>query len=646
MNRWSETTGRIDPPAAVAVAGESPEALAMARTWARRPGLAGWLMSTDHKDIGLRYIATAFVFFLLGGVLALLMRVQLAFPEGGFLGPDAYNQVFTTHGTTMMFLFAVPVMEGFGLYLVPLMIGTRNVSFPKLLNFSYYVYLIAGLLLYVSLLLNIGPDMGWFAYVPLSGPEYSPGKRVDLWSWFVTLVEIPALAVAVELITTILKQRAPGMSLDRIPAYVWSQLVTSVMILFSFPAVLLFSTMLGTDRTSKINTHFFNPAEGGDALLWQHLFWFFGHPDVYVVFLPAVGFVSAILPAFTGRKLFGYPAVILSMIATAFIGFGVWVHHMFATPLPELGQGMFTAASLMIVIPSGVQVFCWTATLWGGRPRLELPMAFVLGFFAIFVLGGLTGVMLASVSINLQVHDTYFIVAHLHYVLIGGSVFPLFGALYYWFPKWSGRMMGGALGWGNFWLMFVGFNLTFFPMHLLGLKGMPRRVYTYPAGAGWTGMNLLASVGAGLLGLGVLAFLVNVLWSWRRGRVAEANPWRAGTLEWSTTSPPPRYNYLRPPTVRSLYPVWEDAPDTPVVTGLSTEFREVLITTTQDALPDHRYKLGEDSIWPLITALIVGGMLIGFVFYLIAFPIGLGLLFVAMVGWFWPKSRPGPEGVR
>jgi len=646
VNRWSETTGRIDPPAAVAVAGESPEALAMARTWARRPGLAGWLMSTDHKDIGLRYIATAFVFFLLGGVLALLMRVQLAFPEGGFLGPDAYNQVFTTHGTTMMFLFAVPVMEGFGLYLVPLMIGTRNVSFPKLLNFSYYVYLIAGLLLYVSLLLNIGPDMGWFAYVPLSGPEYSPGKRVDLWSWFVTLVEIPALAVAVELITTILKQRAPGMSLDRIPAYVWSQLVTSVMILFSFPAVLLFSTMLGTDRTSKINTHFFNPAEGGDALLWQHLFWFFGHPDVYVVFLPAVGFVSAILPAFTGRKLFGYPAVILSMIATAFIGFGVWVHHMFATPLPELGQGMFTAASLMIVIPSGVQVFCWTATLWGGRPRLELPMAFVLGFFAIFVLGGLTGVMLASVSINLQVHDTYFIVAHLHYVLIGGSVFPLFGALYYWFPKWSGRMMGGALGWGNFWLMFVGFNLTFFPMHLLGLKGMPRRVYTYPAGAGWTGMNLLASVGAGLLGLGVLAFLVNVLWSWRRGRVAEANPWRAGTLEWSTTSPPPRYNYLRPPTVRSLYPVWEDAPDTPVVTGLSTEFREVLITTTQDALPDHRYKLGEDSIWPLITALIVGGMLIGFVFYLIAFPIGLGLLFVAMVGWFWPKSRPGPEGVR
>ncbi len=614
----------------------------MARTWARSPGFLGWVMSTDHKDIGLRYIVTSFVFFLLGGVLALLMRVQLAFPGGAFLGPDSYNQVFTTHGTTMMFLFAVPVMEGFGLYLVPLMIGTRNVSFPRLLNFSYYVYLIAGLLLYVSLLLNIGPDMGWFAYVPLSGPEYSPGKRVDLWSWFVTLVEIPALAVSVELITTILKQRAPGMSLNRIPAYVWSQLVTSTMILFAFPAVLLFSTMLGTDRTARINTHFFNPAEGGDALLWQHLFWFFGHPDVYVIFLPAVGFVSTILPTFTGRRLFGYSALMLSLIATAFIGFGVWVHHMFATPLPELGQGMFTAASLMIVIPSGVQIFCWTATLWGGRPRLELPLAFVLGFFAIFVLGGLTGVMLASVSINLQVHDTYFIVAHLHYVLIGGSIFPLFGALYYWFPKWSGRLMGSTLGWWNFWLMFLGFNLTFFPMHLLGLRGMPRRVYTYPAGAGWGGLNFLASVGAGLLGLGVLAFLVNVVWSWRRGRVADANPWRAGTLEWSTSSPPPRYNYLHPPTIRSLYPLWEDSPDTPVITGLSTEVREVLVTTTQDALPDHRYELAADSIWPLLTALVVGGMLIGFVFYLIAFPVGLGLLFLALVGWFWPKSGRAP----
>ena len=619
------------------------EAAALSRTWARRPGVLGWLAVTNHKDIGLRYIVTGCVFFLLGGILALLMRLQLALPDGTFLGPDAYNQIFTTHGTSMMFLFAVPVLEGFGLYLVPLMVGTRNVSFPKLLNFSYYVYLSAGLLLYVSLVMNVGPDAGWFAYSPLSGPEYGIGKRIDLWSWFVTLVEIPALAVAVELITTVFKQRAPGMSLNRIPLFVWAYVVTSWMVVFSFPAVLLFSTMLGTDRTSGINTNFFNPAEGGDALLWQHLFWFFGHPDVYVIFMPAAGIVSTILSAFTRRPTFGYTALVLSFVATAFIGFGVWVHHMFATPLPRIGQGMFTAASLMIVVPAGVQMFCWAATLWGGRPRLKLPMVFVLGFFAIFAMGGLTGVMLASVSINIQATDTYFVVAHLHYVLVGGAVFPLVGAAYYWFPKFRGRMMGTALGWWNFWLMFIGFNLTFFPMHQLGLQGMPRRVFTYSTEMGWGRLNLLATVGAGVLGLGVLALVVNVLWSSRRGRPAGANPWGAGTLEWSVESPPPPYNFVHPPTVLGPYPLWQDGDETPVVTGLRTDVREVLITTMH-AAPDHRYYLGVDSLWPLALAVVVSTMLIAMNFDLRAIPVGLVLMFVVLLGWFWPKATPTPSG--
>src|SRR3954453_6542111 len=346
---------------------EEPEALALDRTWSRRPGIVGWLTTTNHKDIGLRFIKTAFGFFVLGGILALLMRLQLVVPRNPFLGPDVYDQLFTTHGTTMMFLFAVPVMEGMGLYLVPLMVGARNVAFPRLMNFGYHLYLIAGVLLYASLLLNVGPDMGWFSYVPLAGPDYSPGRRVDIWSQMVTMVEISSLIGAVEIITTVFKMRAPGMSIDRVPLFVWTQVITSFMILFAMPSVMLCSTMLSADRLTKVNTHFFNQAEGSDPLLWQHMFWFFAHPEVYIIFIPATGFISSILPTFTRRKMFGYAALVLSLIATGFIGFGVWVHHMFATPLPRLGKGLFTGASLMIAIPSGVQVFCWTATLWGGK---------------------------------------------------------------------------------------------------------------------------------------------------------------------------------------------------------------------------------------------------------------------------------------
>ncbi|HEX3281842.1 MAG TPA: cbb3-type cytochrome c oxidase subunit I, partial [Pyrinomonadaceae bacterium] len=409
------------------------------RVWSRPPGIIGWFTDTDHKSIALRYVVTAFVFFLFGGVEALLMRIQLARPESHFLSPDLYNQVFTVHGTTMMFLFAVPIMTALGIYLVPLMVGTRDVAFPRLNNYGYFVYLIGGILLYVSFFLNTGPDAGWFAYVPLSGPGYSPGKRVDIWAQMISFTEISALAGAVVIIGTVFKMRAPGMSLHRLPLFVWAQLVTSFMIIFAMPAVMLASSLLASDRL--IDTHFFNPAEGGDAILYQHMFWFFGHPEVYIIFIPALGFVSSIVTTFSRRRIFGYTAMVLSLISTAFLGFGLWVHHMFATPLPQLGQSFFTAASMMIAIPSGVQIFCWIATMWGAKLNIKTPLLFVLGFVAIFVLGGLTGVMLASVPLDLQIHDTFFVVAHLHYVLIGGAVFPLFGAFYYWFPKWTGRML-------------------------------------------------------------------------------------------------------------------------------------------------------------------------------------------------------------
>src|SRR5215203_3831613 len=614
------------------------ERIELEETWAKPRGIIGWLSNTDHKTLALRSIVSAFIFFTLGGVLALVMRLQLARPEGQVLGPDLYNQIFTVHGSTMMFLFAVPVMGGFGIYFVPLMIGTRNVAFPRLNAYGYYVYLFAGILLYAGLFLNIGPDAGWFAYVPLSGPEYSPGKRVDLWSQMVSLTEIAALVGAVEIITTVFKQRAPGMSLNRIPLFVWAQVVTSFMVIFAMPAVMLGSSLLSMDRMMHVSTHFFNQAEGGDPILWQHLFWFFGHPEVYIIFIPATGFVSMIITTFARRKTFGYTALVLTMIATGFIGFGVWVHHMFATPLPQLGQSIFTASSMLIVIPNGVQIFCWLATLWLGRLNLKTPLIFVLGFFAIFVLGGLTGVMLASVPLDLQLHDTFFVVAHFHYVLIGGAVFPLFGAIYYWFPKMTGRMLNEAAGIVNFILLFIGFNLVFFPMHILGLDGMPRRIYTYVPETGWGDLNMLATVGAFVMGVGVLVFVSNVFYSLRNGPIAGDNPWGADTLEWSTTSPPPPYNYQNIPVVQGRHALWQRTEDARFVTGLHTRVREVLCTTIHDASPEHRYSLNGPSIFPLILALVTGATFISFMFTPWAIPGGIVASFLVLFGWFWSNS--------
>src|SRR3954447_5095771 len=466
------------------------------RSWRHPRGIWAWFSYTTHQAIDMRYIVTAFVMLLAGGVEALLMRTQLARPNNGFLSPDKYNQIFTTHGTTMMFLFAVPMMEGMAIYLIPLMCGTRNVAFPRLNAFGYWMFLFGVLFLYWGVFTNAAPDMGWFAYPPLSGPQFTPGKRADYWAQMITFTEVSALCVATEIVTTIFKMRAPKMSLNRIPLYVWSMLIQSFMVIFSMPAIVVASSYLLSDRT--VATHFVNPAEGGDPLLYQHVFWFFGHPEVYIIFIPALGMVSAIVAAHSRRAVFGYPAMVLSLISTAFIGFGLWVHHMFATPLPVLGQSFFTGASMIIAIPSGIQIFCWLATLWGGKPQFKTPMLFVLGFFAVFVLGGLSGIMLASVPIDLQVHDTYFVVAHFHYVLIGGAIFPLFGAFYYWFPKMSGRMLDEHLGKWNFWTFFIGFNLAFFPMHQLGLHGMTRRIYTYAGETGWGPLNMLSTIGAGI----------------------------------------------------------------------------------------------------------------------------------------------------
>ncbi|WP_263418634.1 cytochrome c oxidase subunit I [Terriglobus albidus] len=622
----------------ISTAEEAERARNLERIWAEPKGFIGWFKAVHHTTIGKRYMVTAFAFFLAGGLLAGAMRLQLAFPESHLMSPDLYNQIFTMHGSIMMFLFAVPMMfEALAVYFVPLMVGTRNIAFPRLNAFSYYLFLFGGLMLFAFFFVNSGPDRGWFAYVPLSGPDYGAGKRADIWAQLITFTEVSALAVAVEVIVTVFKLRAPGMSLNRIPIFVWGQVVVAFMVIFAMPGVVVSSTMLLLDRTAS--TQFFNPAVGGDVLLFQHLFWWFGHPEVYIIFLPGTAIVSTIVATFSRRHVFGYMALVLSLIATGFVAFGLWVHHMFATGIPQMSEAFFTAASMMIAIPAGAQIFCWLATIVTGKPVLKTPMWWVLGFFFVFIIGGMTGIFVASVPVDLQVHDTYFVVAHFHYVLIGGAVFPLFGAFAYWFPKITGRMLSERIGMWSFWLFTIGFNITFFPMHILGLRGMPRRVYTYPADAGWTVLNQIQSCGYLLLFAGVSLFLWNVWTSLRRGEAAPPNPWQAGGLEWATDSPPRAYNFLNLPTVNGSEALWDALPDQPVISGLHEDVREIVTTRIHDAEPDGRDELPEPSIWPFIAAVVTTALFIGSIFRPIAVSIGAIPLAIALIGWFWPTRE-------
>jgi cytochrome c oxidase subunit I+III len=623
--------------------------------WYQPRGFAGWLAAVNHRAVGTRYMVTAFVFFLIAGLEALVMRLQLAAGGMEVLGPDAYNQFFTMHGTTMMFLFVVPFLEGLGIYVVPLMIGARDMAFPRLNAFGYWIFLFSGIVLHWSFLTGTAPHSGWFNYVPLSGAGFSPGVNIDYWVTMVTFLEIAALVAAVELIVTILFQRAPGMSMSRVPLFVWAELVTAFMIIFAMPPLVVASLMLGLDRI--VGTHFFNVAAGGDPLLWQHLFWFFGHPDVYIMLAPALGIVSMVVQASARRPIAGYILMVVSIVAIGFISFGLWVHHMYATGLPLMGMNFFVAASMMITIPSGVQIASWIVTMWRGRLVVTTPLLFAVAFIVLFILGGITGIMIASVPFDWQVHDTFFIVAHFHYVLIGGVVFPIFAGLYFWFPKVTGRMLNEHLGRWNFWLMFIGFNITFFPMHILGFQGMPRRVYTYLPELGWDPLNLMASAGAFLMGFGVLLFLLNVGLALAFGRPAGRNPWDADTLEWSVSSPPPQYNFDRIPVVYSLNPLWDEVDPIEGPHEGDLRWRERLgeaprgrretpATTVLDARPDHQIVLPHPSVWPLWLALAATAGVLGALVHPALAATGAALSIVALFGWHWPRRHEPPRGPR
>jgi cytochrome c oxidase subunit I+III len=623
-----------------------PDTERLDRTWLSPPGFLGWFTHVNHRSVGKRYIVTALVFFLVAGLEAAVIRTQLARPESNLVDPELFRQLFTMHGLTMMFFFAVPIMEGLGIYFVPLMIGTRDMALPRLNAFGYWVYLIAGVTLYISFFLGVAPDAGWFNYVPLARQEHSPGIGIDVWATMITFIEVAALVAAVELIVTIFKMRAPGMSLNRMPLFVWAILVMSFMIVFAMPPLMVASIMLAIDRTA--GGQFFNVELLGDAVLWQHIFWYFGHPEVYIIFVPALGIVGMIVATFSRRRVFGYTPIVLSLVATGVLSFGLWVHHMYTVGLPKLGMGFFTAASMLIAIPTGVQFFCWTATIWGGRPVFRTPMLWVIGFLFVFLIGGITGVMLGSVPFDQQVHDSYFVVAHFHYVLIGGAVFPLFGALYYWFPKVTGRMLSERLGKVHFWLFLIGMNVAFWPQHHLGFMGMPRRVHTYLAEMGWSDLNLLSTLGAYLIAVSIVVMLVNIARSLRSGEIAGPNPWNADSLEWATTSPPQNYNFADLPTVRSLNPLWDEKqPELPVVRGLRDDQREVLVTTGLDAEPDARLILPGPTIVPFFAALAVSVAFIGVMFEQYYVPLGAVLFFAVVVWWNWPKHPPrleGPDG--
>jgi cytochrome c oxidase subunit I+III len=591
------------------VAAPPSERLArLEHVWLQRPGVLGWLTTVDHKRIGLLYFWTTLAFFGAGGIEALLLRTQLAQAEQHLVGPETFDQLLTMHGVTMIFFFIIPMTTGaFGNYLLPLMIGARDMAFPRLNALSYWLFLGAGLFLYSSMFVHAAPDAGWFDYAPLALRQYDRGLNVDYYALALIFVGISSTIGALNLIVTTFRMRAPGMSMNRMPLFCFAQLAAALALVFALPALTADCIFLELQR--KAGFHFFDVAHGGDPLLWQHLFWIFGHPEVYVIVLPAFGIATSIIPTFARRRMIAFPLVAMAELLVAFIGFGVWAHHMFATGLSTATLVFFAAASMMVVIPSTIQVFAWLFTVNIGTPVFRAPLLFIGGFIAFFVLGGLSGIMFAAVPFDQALTDTYFVVAHFHFIIFGAAVFPIFGGMYYWFPKVTGRMYHERWAQASFWVTFAGTMLTFFPMHIAGLLGMTRRVYTYEPGLGWDIYNLLETIGGFVLAAGLLMIFANLLWSALRGSVAGPDPFYGGTLEWTIPSPPPHYNFAVIPTVRSPYPNWDTDDrivDRVAITrgvDLLDAGHETPVSTVADGALDDVAAMPAESAWPPLLAL-------------------------------------------
>jgi len=592
-------------------------------------GILSWLATVDHKRIGMMYGVTAFLFFLVGGIEALVIRSQLATPNGSVVNAEQYNQLFTMHGTTMIFMVVMPLSSAFFNLLIPLMIGARDVAFPRLNAFSYWVFLVGALFLNFGWVTGDVPDAGWFGYANLTTKAFSPGHGVDFWLFGLQIMGVASMAAGFNFIVTILNMRAPGMTMFRLPVFVWMTLVTSFLAVLAFPLITVGLFQLFFDRFFAAN--FFEPVAGGDPLLWQHMFWLFGHPEVYILILPAMGIVSEVLPTFSRKPLFGYPFVVFSGIAIGFMGFGVWAHHMFTVGLGSVANSAFAVSTMLIAVPTGVKIFNWLGTLWGGSISLKPPLLFAVGFIAMFTIGGLTGVTHAVVPSDYQQQDSYYIVAHFHQVLFGGAIFGLFAGVYYWFPKFIGKMLNEKLGIIHFVLMFIGFNLTFQPMMILGLMGMPRRIYTYSEGYGWDLWNMIATAGAFMIAASILVFIINVIVSLNRGEKASADPWDGRTLEWSLPSPVPPYNFAEIPHVQALDDFWhhkyaedEEGRPLPVVVGAAEEPHEVDV---------HSIHMPSPSLFPLISSLGFPTIGFGFLYETALVPVGVAILLFGIYGW-------------